>query len=105
MCTLELIGTKVDSILDIPPLPATLIGSGRIPGFNAVDTPITNKKQVREALVWFRRNELTVLSNTNDDINDDFGNDDRGLWWGGKILWMNRLQRRFYQLNNLIKLG
>lgn len=80
MCTLELVGRRVDSVTDAPPLAATLAAT-RVPGFMSVHTPIafdTDKKrrkkgagldasllkeQLREdtaamnAVRWFRGNE------------------------------------------------
>lgn len=39
MCTLELLGKRVDSVTDAPPLAATLAAT-RVPGFMSVHTPI-----------------------------------------------------------------
>ena len=77
MCTLELVGKRVDSVTDAPPLAATLAAT-RVPGFMSVHTPIASSNNVENsinAIKWFRGNEgslpLQVLPE-NDDLQEDF---------------------------------
>ena len=76
MCTLELVGKRVDSVTDAPPLAATLAAT-RVPGFMSVHTPISSSDNVENsvnAIKWFRGNDgslpLQVLPE-NDDLQVD----------------------------------
>ena len=55
MCTLELVGKRIDSFRDAPPLAARI--ASEVPGFTSFASVNTNKA---EQLEWFRENTLQL---------------------------------------------
>ena len=73
MCSLEMVGRRVDSLLDAPPLAAQL--ASQVPGFASVATPVSipssnandYKRRLKEAITWFKTDMLK--RHTNEDVN------------------------------------
>ena len=61
-CMLELQGRRVQSVDDAPPLAAGFAAE-RLPGFLAVHTPIEIDAAAERAVDWFRRGNLAMLDN------------------------------------------
>jgi hypothetical protein len=69
MCTLELVGHRVPSVRDAPPLAASLAAE-RVPGFLSVNTPLQSQddETAAQAVQWFRgRDGSLPLRITEDD--------------------------------------
>ena len=73
MCSLEMVGRRVDSLLDAPPLAAQL--ASQVPGFASVATPVSipssnandYKRRLKEAITWFKTD--TLKRHTIEDVN------------------------------------
>jgi len=73
MCSLEMVGRRVDSLLDAPPLAAQL--ASQVPGFASVATPVSilssnandYKRSLKEAITWFKTD--TLKKHSIEDVN------------------------------------
>lgn len=65
-CMLELQGTRVASVEEAPPLAASFAAQ-HVPAFLSVDTPIASDGSAQRAVEWFRRGDLQIVSEEDED--------------------------------------
>mmetsp|Transcript_16122 Transcript_16122/g.23739 ORF Transcript_16122/g.23739 Transcript_16122/m.23739 type:complete len:97 (+) Transcript_16122:308-598(+) len=59
MCTLELVGKRIDSFRDAPPLAARI--ASEVPGFTSSFTAAANADDKAQRLKWFREDNVQFL--------------------------------------------
>ena len=72
-CMLELLGRRVDSLSEAPPL-VTSLAAQHVPGFLSVHGPITSDASAQRAVEWFRRGNLQLEEDESEQVPDG------GLW-------------------------